>query len=552
MDRDPVVAEAEKRLIHLDPVHFFEFHAWTHDPRPDVLRRYGVANPMLPFLLFDFQKEIVLKTIEDIEQGRDALHEKSRDMGVSWLLCTIFLLFWLKPVAGNDFLLGSRKYEFVDRKGSLDTLFEKVRYNLYLLHPTLMPKGFDSKEHDINGFIVNPETGSYLRGEANNANFSTGGRYKAILLDEFAKWDETDENAWTSTIDATRCRIPVSSAWGMGNKFAQLRFSNAINVYRHHWTGHPLKSAGLYEDHLGKPRSPWYDEECIRRADDPEANIAQELDINYLTSGHPYFDNALMQKRFIELNKETPAAERFELERSGDTITLVPNGAGRIWILDQPDASSSVRKYRYCIACDVAQGLENHDRDAVYVFDRLTGKDVAWFVGHVDTDVLALLLQHFSIMYFDAYVGPENNNHGHAVVQVLKRFDVPMMTEQDFSEYVDTDSVKLGWNTNVKTRPVMFATLREALKKGVDGIREAAFFQEAMAFVTNANGKPEASHGNHDDRVTAQAIKMMLHAWLPAPVRVSTGADHGRGDHNRKVRRMQTEEAYYNAGPGMV
>ena len=533
MRSNPDMAMAEKALMLKDIIRFFKYHAWIHEPRPQMLNLYGFSKPTLPFLLFDFQKRCVLELVKSIQEGRDQLVEKSRDMGVSWMVVTIILWFWLQRDAGNDFLLGSRKYEFVDKKGSLDTLLEKFRYNLYRLQPVMLPEDFDLDKHDNVGFILNPETGSFIHGESNNANFGSGGRYKAALLDEFSKWEETDDKAWTSMGDSTPCRIPVSTPWGLGRKFAQLRFSGAIKVMTLHWSLHPIKSAGLYEKD-GKKRSPWYDTECERRSDDPAANIGQELDIDYLSSGTPYFDNEMAARRYQKLSQDPPRIIRYEFERRGEDVKLFPHATGRIFIHEEPDPIKKWIQFRYCIACDVAEGLEKRDFSYFVVYDRVQGKDVAWFHGHCDTDVLAILLFHFSKKYYKAYIGPESNNHGHAVIQKLKSFKANMMFEREFSKYIDLDKEKLGWNTNKQTRPIQCAELREALNEESDGILDKDFFNEAMTFIYNKNGKPEAEAGNYDDRILAQSIKFQLHKWLPAPVRAEPKKENTEFDYEPK------------------
>ena len=77
--------------------------------------------------------------------------------------------------------------------------------------------------------------------------------------------------------------------------------------------------------------------------------------------------------------------------------------------------------------------------------------------------------------------------------------------------------MRLGWNTNMVTRPIMCSDLREAINTEVDGIIDKDFYKEALTFIYNRNGKPEAAEGSKDDRVIAQAIKFQLHKWLPSP-----------------------------------
>lgn len=68
-----------------------------------------------PFILFDYQKEAIVSLVEHIENGADLLIEKSREMGVTWLIVYVSLWYWLfRP--GTNILLGSYKEMLVDDK----------------------------------------------------------------------------------------------------------------------------------------------------------------------------------------------------------------------------------------------------------------------------------------------------------------------------------------------------------------------------------------------------------------------------------------------------
>jgi hypothetical protein len=200
------------------------------------------------------------------------------------------------------------------------------------------------------------------------------------MLDEFAKWDETATDAWISVADATRSRLPVSTPYGMAVKFAQLRFSGAIEVETLHWSKHPLKAVGLYHEtgkdgQRHKPRSIWYDAECERRADDPAA-VAQELDIDYLKSGSPYFDNSVIQSRYIAAPSEIGdkyAFEVYEDPAGKKEIITIESEKGGVSVLSDPE---DTHENRYCVGCDVAEGLEKGDNSAFYVYDRMAKQDV--------------------------------------------------------------------------------------------------------------------------------------------------------------------------------
>ncbi len=262
--RDAQYRAIIKKLFHEDVLFAFNCIFWTYN-----IKDYP-EMPQRPFLLYDFQEKIVLNLCEAIEKGEDVLFEKTREMGLSWILVTLFLWYWLKTHPGNEFHIGSHKEEKVDKKGDMSTLIEKARYNLYRIPAFLLPEGFKQVKHDNYLHLYNPETGSSIRGESNNASFAAGGRYKAILFDEFPRWEHTDESAWTSASDATRCKVCVGTPWERGTNchFFRLKEQKAgkIKVYTILWHLHPLKDQA------------WYD---LQKATRSTVDLAQNIDINY-------------------------------------------------------------------------------------------------------------------------------------------------------------------------------------------------------------------------------------------------------------------------------
>jgi hypothetical protein len=239
-----------------DILFWFRYFCWTFDPRQ--------PQPHLPFIPYPFQEEVLLEIQSTITEGRDLLVEKSRDMGLSWLVLLSFQYYWLfKP--GANFHLGSRKQESVDRKGDISTLFEKLRYNLDWLPAWMKPEGFQGSQHDNLLRLINPDNGNVITGESSNENFGRGGRYRAVLFDEFPFWPMQDA-AFASAGQSTPCRIIVGTPYGKSNRFADLRFSGQTQVLSVHWSRHPHKD------------TTWYEDQKRRMSED---ELARELDINY-------------------------------------------------------------------------------------------------------------------------------------------------------------------------------------------------------------------------------------------------------------------------------
>lgn len=258
-----------------DILFWFKHFCWTFDPR--------LAQPHQPFVLYPYQEETVKTLAACIESGEDLLIEKSRDMGVSWLILLVYQYYWLFR-KGANFHLGSRKQEAVDRKGDISTLFEKLRYNLDWLPDWMKPDGWQSGAHDNLLRLINPENGNVITGESSNENFARGGRYKSVFFDEFPFWPG-QEAAYASAGQSTPCRVVVGTPYGKNNRFADLRFGGQVKTLSIHWTLHPCKDTA------------WYEAQKSRMSED---EIARELDINY----HLSVKNRVF-RNFQEIHKKT-------------------------------------------------------------------------------------------------------------------------------------------------------------------------------------------------------------------------------------------------------
>jgi len=269
--------DLDKQMCKADVHYWLQNWAWLYEPRP--------KPRSIPFCHWhemfpdhegaDFQKRLIDKTIEHIEKGEDLRIEKSRDMGASWSMMLVFTYLW--QFHDMTFLVGSRKESYVDTLGNLDMLLPKMRYLLDSQPKWLLPKGFNMDVHSGFMKIQNPETNGTVSGESNNANFGTGGRRNAILFDEYSKWEYTDSSAWTSAMQATPCRIALSTPLFKNNRFFVLKKERIYNITMH-WSEHPVKATGLKKDSKDKWTSPWYEKQKER--DNPDV-IAQELDISY-------------------------------------------------------------------------------------------------------------------------------------------------------------------------------------------------------------------------------------------------------------------------------
>ena len=515
---DPLFQMRVRELFHRDPLFAFNAFFFTLDVR----RR---PEHHQPFCTYEFQDEVILKIVETIDKGEDLIVEKSRDMGASWMVILVFLWYWLRPSGGVDFLLGSRIEDYVDKKGDMRTLMQKARYAFYKLPKWLWPKDFSAKTHDNFMRLQNPETGSAITGESNNANFSTGGRYAAVLFDEFAKWEGTDKSAWMSAGDATPSRIAVSTSFGAAGQFYDLVSDPLKSKLSLHWSLHPLKAEGAYcfWPKLGEEvedrkliRSPWYDRECQRRS---ALEVAQELDMDYIGSGNPVFDGKAM-KRIMTLRRIEREPEEYCDFNLGE-LTLVPLGSnkprdseGFLVCYKKPN-----EKCTYAMGVDVVEGVLGGDYAVVKLINRVTKDvDAGYFsrINEIDLSRIIATIAKFYTTFEAPWVGVETNASGlstfdfcYEVHDITNLFMMPV-----FDSAKQSISYRKGWRTTESSKNVLVGGIKNWLLDK-QGWCDSRLCKEMTTFIHKENGKAAAREGSHDDEVMAFGIALQVDIQAP-------------------------------------
>ncbi len=259
---NPSLIAPLKEYYKNNPIDFICDWAVTADPR-----NAEIGLPVIiPFILFQRQKEYITWVIDRWKAREDGLAEKSRDMGVTWLCIAIAVWMWLF-YDGVVIGFGSRKEEYVDKIGDPKSIFDKLRQFIRYLPTELKPKGFSVSKHCPYMRILNPENGSSIVGEAGD-NIGRGNRTSIYFKDESAFY-EHPEAIDASLSQTSNCKIDVSTPNGNGNPFYQKRQKGKIPIFSFHWTQDPRKDEVWYRKQQEKL--------------DPVI-VAQEIDIDYNAS----------------------------------------------------------------------------------------------------------------------------------------------------------------------------------------------------------------------------------------------------------------------------
>lgn len=526
-----------------DILFYVNTFCFTYDPRK--------PEKSLPFITWPFQDKALHEILRCIEDGRDLVIEKSRDMGASWMSLTVMEWLWhFHP--GNSFLMVSRKEDLVDAPGDPDSLFWKVDFIHRHLPDWLRPDTDRRKLH-----FGNLGNGSTIDGESTTAAAGVGGRRTAMFIDEFSRIEE-GYALLAGTADTTRCRIFNFTPFGTSNAAYKLARRGDVRKLRLHWSEHPEKALGLYrydeaekrldiidKEHFhgvefnfvldGRLRSPWYDGECSRR-DNPR-EVAQMLDIDYQGSAYQFFDKPLI----TDLQRTYACPAYWEGDISCDTDTgkpleLVKCTGGPLKLWTHLDSQGRPKTGPYSVGADLSTG-NGATNSCVTFLDCMTGEKVAEYVTpFLRPEQLAPRILALCWIFKDeigegarlAWEVPGPGIHfGKAIIEYGYRNVYYRINEIRIGKSVSDTP---GWVANNDNKRLLLEEYRAALvtRQFVNRSHEA--LEECLFFVHTSTGTVEHSEGqnrakgeaqtatdpsgasvNHGDRVIADAL-----AWKMA------------------------------------
>lgn len=229
----------------------------------------------------------------------------------------------------------------------------------------------------------------------------------------------------------------------------------------------------------------------------------------FLTTGRPVFNPEQLMKC---LDDTRDVEERLALEgddfvndRRGELTTYIPHNPGET----------------YVIGADSSMGIRNGDYSVAQVLDSKK-RQVATWRGHVHPDYFAEILQALGNYYNEAFIIVENNSHGILTCTRLgKDFAYGnFYTEVQVDKITDRETVKLGFTTTSKTKPLIIDQLRASMRDGDMELNDKTTIREMLTYIVTESGAMEAEAGCHDDTVMALALANHVHegAWEPTEI----------------------------------
>lgn len=493
-----------------DILFYINMFCWTYNPRLNKSR-------VLPFITWRFQDETILAIVDGIRKGEDVAIVKSRDMGATWQMLLAFDWFF-KFHSLRSFMCVSRKEELVDKRDDPDSMFWKLDFNSE--HQPLWIKGSIAR---TSLHFKHNSTGGTIDGCSTTGDAVRGGRRSAVGLDEFSSVKEGNQ-VLAATADATNCRVFNSTPKGVGNAFYTVVKKNPAKIIYLHWSKHPEKAEGAYATPRGKVRSPWYDDECLRRAH--PAEIAQEIDMNFLGSDYQWFD----ADQLVKVEEQT-VCDPFltgELEYSYATLEPdgfrnIPNGKMLLWM--EPAAGGvPASDRRYVAGADVSAGTQATN-SVLTIIDHSTNTKVAELVA---SQMSPTDFAHYCIAvcrWFKGYDGLpalliwEAQGPGIEFARAIekKNFRNIYWRRDEQSQAKRNINQKPGWYATGSGKKALLGQYRKALQNGDYCTRshyeiyECNFYvylpNDTVAHIDSAKtDDPSAARSNHGDRVISAAL----------------------------------------------
>jgi len=217
----------------------------------------------------------------------------------------------------------------------------------------------------------------------------------------------------------------------------------------------------------------------------------------WLVSGLPLFDQQKLKAMLLK--KEDPHRGYMAPE-----ILFKKDGRGPVYMWEPP-VDGSV----YVIGVDTSSGAEGGDPSCAQVVKCTSDNfhHVARWHGHIDPIILAHEVEKLARWYNNAIVSIEINYHGIACQMELRNTYFNLYRWRRFDEYVDKPTPKIGWETNIRTKPLIISFMAHLIVEGTIVTHDEKTIKEAMDFVqsTESPGSGKGASG-HDDCIMGLMI----------------------------------------------
>ena len=230
----------------------------------------------------------------------------------------------------------------------------------------------------------------------------------------------------------------------------------------------------------------------------------------FVASGKCYFNKDNIIKRIDLLEEQENTIEdigyfKHDIVIKNDRkvitdIKWISDPLGCIKLIKKPE------EYKpYVLGGDTAG--EGSDNFTGIVTDNTNGKIAAVLKHEQDETFYTRQIYCLGWYYNKALIGLETNFSTYPTKMLAEEYEYPNLYVRDKEDDYTGKIVKAyGFRTDRNTRPLILAELQRIINEEPESITDIEIFKEALTFVKNEKGRPEAQEGSHDDLVMGTAI----------------------------------------------
>lgn len=292
-------------------------------------------------------------------------------------------------------------------------------------------------------------------------------------------------------------------------------------------------------------------DECNGRLYSFHAEYPTTPEQAFIATGKKAFDGHAVAKIMVRIEETDPrvptadnpgpligdfkAAEtEVQVDRKGNEIH-VPSKA--LWIPRESGIVNSEAPHRsflskkemenpsgqYIVNVDVSGGeieemKKQPDYHAIEVIDHRTGFQICEYRSRIDPDLLALEALLVALHFNMAWVAVERTGSwGMPILRMLwLDYRYPYVyRSKHMGVTSEKTELKLGWDTNPRTKPEMVAGMQALIRRAEDGIRSRLLAGQVSTYARDDKGRFGAEPGKFDDNLMAFMIGQQVRRELP-------------------------------------
>ncbi len=230
----------------------------------------------------------------------------------------------------------------------------------------------------------------------------------------------------------------------------------------------------------------------------------------FQVSGANFFNTKAIMKQIAQKQKPKKIGDIFK-EELKYIFRDLPQG--RIRIYDMP-----VSREQYIVASDASEAI-GQDESSILVLNKRLNRTAAVVNGNYPPEELADMGIKLGHLYNNAMIAPETHGYGsHVVSHTASEYGNIYRQKKEINGVMITTD-KLGFATNLKTRPEMLSRAAETILENSCEVLDAEIINQIQTFIINPkNNKAEAAPGKQDGLVICFAIAQQVrheHPYKP-------------------------------------